>query len=73
MNSDKELFVEVVERSFGPFPLISALRPASAEDLEAAEALHRVGACPHRIVFDEKAGLYDFRTCYTCGAALGTV
>jgi hypothetical protein len=68
----KPFFEEVTER-IGEHVLASKIRDATPEDIEKAKKLHKLGKCPHNIVFDTLGYMYDFRECFICGKGLGTV
>lgn len=62
-----------VER-FGGQVLSSSVRPATAEEIEAARSEYQTtGQCDHRIIVDTSAWLYDVRTCYTCKSGIGLI
>lgn len=65
-------FEDVIERC-GQHILISKVRPATQEEVEEANRLHKLGQCPHTIVRDEQGLLYDHRFCVTCGISLGLI
>ena len=68
-----ELAVETVTDRIGRHVLASTVRPATQQDVDAAQALHAQGKCPHNVVEDERGWLYDVRICAICGQGLGTV
>lgn len=49
------------------------MRLATADEIKAAQRAHEEGNCPHTCRYDEKAWLYDFRHCGTCGKLIGIV
>ena len=72
--SSDQFYVETVtERGPGNTVFASTIRPATIQDVHAAEEQHRLGKCAHSVVHDEHGWMYDFRSCAICGAALGAV
>ena len=67
------LFVETPTERFCGHVVCSKIRPATQKDLDAAEALHKLGTCQHKVVFDVPGWMYDTRVCYTCSKGLGTI
>ena len=73
-TTERKLFVETVTERIDKHVLASTIRPATPEDVAAAQArVDRGEPCDHTIVWDEPGWLYDTRSCHTCGAGLGTV
>lgn len=68
-----DLFVEIPIEVIDGKILRSDIRPATKEDIEKAQNLHRQGHCPHNVVKDERSWLYDYRVCFTCGKGLGAI
>lgn len=64
---------EVPRETFCGHIIASDIHPATPEEIKLAETLHAQGKCPHNIVVDESGWLYEFRSCYTCGAGLGVI
>lgn len=71
-KKSEPFFEEVTER-IGNCVLASKIRDATKEEIARAAEQHAAGKCPHNIVVDEYAYMYDFRSCFTCGKGLGTV
>lgn len=69
----KQPFCEVVTEKIGDIIIASDIHPATKEEIETADMLHKDGKCPHNIVVDERGWMYDFRYCYTCGCGLGVI
>jgi len=65
-------FEDVMER-IGGHVIASTVRPATAEEIVAAQRLYEKGKCHHNIIQDKQGWMYDFRSCFTCGKGLGIV
>ena len=72
-KEEGELFFEEVTERIGNHVLASKLHNPSFKEIREAKRLHLKGECPHTIVRDTQAYMYDFRTCAICGKGLGTV
>lgn len=65
--------VETVTECIGGRVLASTIRPAIWEDYLLAFEKHQAGKCDHMLVVDKDCWPYELRSCFICGAGLGTV
>jgi hypothetical protein len=72
-KSEPILYFEEVKERFAGEIIASTCRPATKAEIDECKRLHAKGKCPHTIVIDEKAYMYDYRLCGVCGAGLGAI
>lgn len=65
--------VESVTEKIAGHILASTLHKATQEDIDASVKKYLAGQCDHSCVIDDPSWLYDVRSCFVCGAGLGTV
>lgn len=68
-----KVFTETVTERIGSTVLASTVKPSTLEEIQDCISLAEKGKCPHNIVIDEPAWMYDFRHCAVCGKYLGTI
>ena len=66
-------YCEVPRETLCGHIIASDIHRATKAEIKKAKDLHAKGKCPHNIVWDEPGWMYDYRSCYTCGAGLGAI
>lgn len=72
-----EYYIEIVTQQIEGLVLESEVRLATEEEILEAKEKFKNGNCScnttKRLIVDQKAFIYDYRTCALCGKGLGIV